>query len=133
MRSASTPSPWCCRIVELAARVLPQQQRQRYALEFIAELYDQPRGWQFQHAVSILTHSWQLRTALGTDTSLGDIMTTNTQAKRPLLCRFGVHDWQYERNPESGETFQRCSRCGKDSEYAGGMGSSSGGLGAGLG
>jgi len=114
MMTAGRPDSWCCRIVELAAHTLPPQSRQRYAMEFIAELYDQPRSWQFQHAFSVLIHSWQLRAALAETDTLGDVMTANTQPRRSLRCRLGVHDWQLERNPESGATFKTCARCGKD-------------------
>ena len=107
MMTAGRPDSWCCRIVELAAHTLPPQSRQRYAMEFIAELYDQPRSWQFQHAFSVLIHSWQLRAALAETDTLGDVMTANTQPRRS-------HDWQLERNPESGATFKTCARCGKD-------------------
>jgi len=106
---------WCCRIVELAAHALPPQQRQRYALEFIAELYGMPRAQQFQHALSVLVNTWQLRVAL-TDagTSLGDQMTATTASRRPLRCRLGIHDWVLERNPENGQTYLCCVRCGRD-------------------
>lgn len=115
---------WCCRIVELAAHALPAPQRQRYALEFIAELYGMPRARQFRHSLQILTHAWQLRSALidaGTN-SLGDVMTTTTPARIPLRCRFGLHDWQLERNPENGATYRRCARCDKDNtdDFGGG-------------
>ncbi len=55
--TVSAADRWCCRIVELAARVLPAEQRQRYALEFIAELYGMPKSQQFPHSVQVLAHS----------------------------------------------------------------------------
>jgi hypothetical protein len=61
-----TPPPdiWCCRAVELAVRVLPAEHRQRYGLEFIAELYGMPRREQIRHSVQVLSHAWALRAAL---------------------------------------------------------------------
>lgn len=123
----------CCWMVELAARALPARQGQRYALDFIAELYDMPRARQFGHSVRILGHAWQLRSALidaGT-ISLGDLMTTTTPTRIPLRCRFGAHDWQPERNPENGATYRRCSRCGKDNtdDFGGGPLTGSGPMG----
>jgi len=114
----STPRPdrWCCRIVELAADTLPAQQRQRYALEFIAELYGMPRARQWRHATEVLVHAWQLRTTLlasGTDTE-GDAMFTTLKPRVPLRCRLRWHDWLLERNSESGESYLCCSRCGRD-------------------
>jgi hypothetical protein len=37
-------------------------------------------------------------------------------ARKPLLCRLGIHRWQDRRNPESGELYISCARCGKDNE-----------------
>ena len=61
-----TPPPdiWCCRTVELAVRVLPAQHRERYALEFIAELYGLPPAQQRRHSARVLTSAWALRAAL---------------------------------------------------------------------
>jgi hypothetical protein len=62
--TAPAVDPWCGRIVELAARVLPAEQRQRYAREFIAELYGMPRSQQIRHSTQVLTNAWALRTVL---------------------------------------------------------------------
>jgi hypothetical protein len=58
------PGRWCCRVVELAARILPAEHRQRYALEFVAELYGMPRRHQVTHSVLVLSHAWALRAAV---------------------------------------------------------------------
>ena len=52
--------------MELAARVLPTEQRQRYAMEFIAELYGMPRSQQIRHSAQVLAHAWALRAVLNT-------------------------------------------------------------------
>jgi hypothetical protein len=62
--SAVRPDRWCCRVVELAARILPAEHRQRYALEFVAELYGMTRGQQVRHSVQVLAHAWALRAAV---------------------------------------------------------------------
>ena len=61
---ARAVDPWCGRIAELAARILPVGQRQRYAREFIAELYGMPRSQQIRHSTQLLAHAWALRTVL---------------------------------------------------------------------
>ena len=61
---AHRANPWCCRAVEAAAHLLPAADRQRYALEFIAELYDMPLSQQVRHSAQLLSHAWALRTAL---------------------------------------------------------------------
>jgi len=108
---------WCCRIVEVAARLLPPAQRQRYALEFIAELYGMPRSQQARHSIQVLASAWQLRAVLaeaGPTLAQGDIMTrTPTVQHRPLRCRLGIHDWQTARTQE-GDPYESCTRCGKD-------------------
>jgi hypothetical protein len=110
----SVVDPWCGRIVELAARVLPAQQRQRYALEFIAELYGMSRSQQLRHSVQVLTRSWALRAALTSagpnQTSLED-STMTTTTRKPWLCRLGLHRWDEYENPETKERYQLCQRC----------------------
>ena len=103
---------WCCRIVELAAHVLPAQQRQRYALEFIAELYGMPRLQQFRHSIQVLAHAWALRTALSAASSTITQETTMiTTTRRPLKCRLGLHRWDERENPETRERYEICLRC----------------------
>ena len=99
-------------MVELAARILPPGQRQRYAREFIAELYGMSRSQQFRHSVQVLAHAWALRTVLtaaNPSTHQEEIMTTTT--RRPLKCRVGLHRWDQRENPETRELFEVCLRC----------------------
>jgi hypothetical protein len=37
-------------------------------------------------------------------------------AGKPLLCWLRIHRWVDHRNPESGERYLTCARCGKDSD-----------------
>jgi hypothetical protein len=109
-----TVDPWCGRIVELAARLLPAEQRQRYALEFIAELYGMPRSQQARHSTQVLAHAWALRTALNAasrTTTQERTMTPTT--RRSLPCLLGIHHWHWA-NTEDGERYRCCLRCGLD-------------------
>lgn len=116
---------WCCRIVELAARLLPPAQRQRYALEFIAELYGMPRPQQIRHSIQVLASAWQLRAVLAEASPTPfqeDTMTMSiTTTARPLRCRIGFHHWHTMRTQE-GDQYESCTRCGKDrtENYGGG-------------
>ena len=106
------PGRWCCRIVELAARILPADRRQRYAREFVAELYGMPRWQQLRHATQVLTHALALRAVLratGPTISQEDTMITT---RRPWRCRLRLHDWDERENPETHEWYQICLRCG---------------------
>ena len=106
--------PWCCRVVELAARTLPTEQRQRYALEFIAELYGMPRSQQLRHSTQVLAHAWALRTALdaASPTTTHEATMTLT-TRRPLPCLLGVHRWPWADADDRGR-YQCCLRCGRD-------------------
>jgi hypothetical protein len=119
-----TPPPdiWCCRTIELAVRILPSQHRQRYGLEFTAELYGMPPAQQRRHSARVLTSAWALRTALteaapGTN---GEKAMANTITK-PVTCRLNLHHrWRWL-STEDGDRFERCQKCGKDrSEKVGG-------------
>lgn len=116
--TTAAADPWCCRVVELAARMLPAEQRQRYALEFIAELYGMPRSQQVRHSTQVLAHVWALRTALSassrTTTQEGTMTPTTTPTtRRPLLCLLKAHHWHWA-NTEDGGRYQCCLRCGED-------------------
>ena len=106
-------SLWCCRLVELATLMLPAQQRQRYAREFVAELYGMPRSHQFRHSLSVLACSWALRTALQTSTATSpkESLMTTTATRRPWACRLGRHRWDDRQNPETAERYEICVRC----------------------
>jgi hypothetical protein len=105
---------WCCPIVELAARMLPAEQRQRYALEFIAELYGMPRSQQLRHSVQVLTHAWSLRTVLieaGPPTV--QIEPVSIARRRPIRCLVRFHHWHWA-SAEDGGRYQTCLLCGRD-------------------
>ena len=106
--------PWCCRVVELAARMLPAEQRQRYALEFIAELYGMPRSQQARHATQVLASAWALRTALSAaDRTTAQEETMTPTTRRPLLCLLRIHRWHWA-SVEDGGRYQGCLRCSQD-------------------
>jgi len=112
--TARRVDPWCCRVVELAARALPAGQRQRYALEFIAELYDRPRWQQIRHAALVLAHARALRTALvesGSADMQEEMMTVTT--RQSLRCRLSAHRWHWA-STEDGGRYECCLLCGKD-------------------
>jgi hypothetical protein len=113
MTARPTADPWCCRIVALAARLLPAEQRQRYAIEFIAELYGMPRARQWRHSLQVLTSALTLRSVLktaGPTTDQKEIWMT-TPVRRPLACRVGLHRWEEQENPETKERYEICLRC----------------------
>ena len=112
--TARAVDPWCGRIVELAARMLPAEQRQRYALEFIAELYGMTRSQQIRHSTQVLTHAWILRSVLSaaSPTTIEDgIMIPTT--RRPFPCLLWIHRWHWV-SAEDGGRYQCCLRCGRD-------------------
>jgi hypothetical protein len=109
-----TADRWCCRAVQLAARLLPTEQRRRYALEFIAELYGMPRSQQIRHSVHVLLNAWALRAALA-ETGPTAIQETNMimMTSRPFRCRMKLHRWGWV-STEDGDRYERCIRCGRD-------------------
>lgn len=105
--------PWCARAVQLAARLLPPAQRQRYALELIAELYDLPRSRQVSHSLQVLASAWQLRVALIESRSPIQEVIMATTPSRPLLCRVGIHRYFFA-HADDGTWYKHCQRCGND-------------------
>ena len=106
---------WCCGVVQFAARMLPAARRQRYALQFIAELDGMPRSRQIQHSFWVLVSALRLRAALaesGATTVSEDIMFTT--AKPPLHCRFGRHHWHTVSTEDGSNHYQCCADCGRD-------------------
>ncbi len=97
--------------------MLPAQHRERYALEFIAELYGLPPAQQRRHSARVLTSAWALRTALD-PAALAPIQEKAEHRTRGwLLCHLGRHLWAQHRNPEVGgkdAVFEQCRRCGRE-------------------
>jgi hypothetical protein len=124
------PGNLCCRTVELAVRVLPAEHRQRYGLEFIAELYGMPKAQQRRHSARVLTSAWALRAALSeaAPAVIGEIAVTTIH--KPLTCRLNLHHrWRWL-STEDGDRFERCQKCGKDrSEKVGGSPAAGQGMG----
>ena len=112
--TARAIDPWCCRIVELAARMLPAEHRQRYALEFIAELYGMTRSQQIRHSTQVLAHTWMLRSVLSAanPTTIKDGTMIPT-TRRPFLCLLWIHHWHWV-IAEDGGRYQCCLRCDRD-------------------
>jgi hypothetical protein len=50
--------------MDLTVRILPPKERQRYRVEFMAELAGLPRRDQAPHAFRLLIHGWSLRRSL---------------------------------------------------------------------
>jgi len=40
-------------------------------------------------------------------------------AGKPFRCSFGLHKWVVQHQPESGEVFHVCARCGKEKNPGG--------------
>ena len=112
--TAPAADPWCCRVVELAARVLPTEQRHRYALEFIAELYGMPRSQQIRHSVHVLSQAWALRAALAeTGPAPTQEKTVTVETSRSIRCLLSFHRWRWA-STEDGDRYEHCVRCGRD-------------------
>ena len=105
--------------------MLPAEQRHRYALEFISELYGMPRSQQIRHSVHVLSQAWALRAALaetGAAPTHEKTMTVKT-TNRPFRCLLSHHLWRWA-STEDGDRFEHCVRCGRDrTEKVGGLGS----------
>ena len=135
--TTATPRPgwWPAHAVEWAAAILPAAQRQRYALEFIAELYGMPSRQQLRHALGVLASAVALRAALAEtspDPTQGTIMITTPA--RPLRCRVNLHRW-HTTSTTDGQRYDACVFCGKDrgERYSGFVSGGSGMPGGGLG
>jgi hypothetical protein len=90
--------------------------RDRYRYEFLAELPGLTRTQQSRHALTVLTHSWALRSAVKTHRSTPPLEVEMSQRtpSDPLLCRTNLHHRWVEQKNADGESYLRCSRCGKD-------------------
>jgi hypothetical protein len=103
--------------VDLAVRALPNRaDRERYATEFLAELYGMSPAAQLRHTAGVLSHVLALRAALGT--SPRDLektaMRSRTSRGQRFRCRYmHWHRW-HELRTDDGERYRACSACGKE-------------------
>ena len=95
-------------IVDLAAWLLPSWARDRYAVEFHAELAELPWVHRWGHALTVLAMAYPLRIAVLRATALGAGFTPT------IGCLTGVrHRWARAWT-EDGQHYQRCRRGGLD-------------------
>jgi hypothetical protein len=112
------PVPVARLAVGLAARVLPTAPaRERYASEFLADLYGLTLVAQLRYASGVLFTSLALRAALSAShlraTAEAPMDHTTTVGQR-LRCRYlRWHHWQAVTNPD-GERYVACSVCHKE-------------------
>ena len=98
--------------VSLAVAQLPEAQRQRYGLEFWAELHDIHRGEQLRYALALLVHAPSLRAAVGDAKPLTLEPPMKHFDLHRLPCRLTLHHYMRFRSPD-GDLYVECSRCGK--------------------
>ena len=99
-------------LVGAATATLPSGPlRVRFRHEHLGELSALRSGDQLHYAVGALASSWALRRALSKEK---DMTTTPTRSGRPLLCRLNVHHRYRKAYNPAGESYRRCSKCGKD-------------------
>lgn len=99
-------------VVSLSVAQLPPPQRQRYALEFWAEIHDIHRDEQLRYALALLVHAPALRVAVSgaRPPSLEAPMKRVDWQQVP--CWLTLHHYMTFRSPE-GDLYVECSRCGK--------------------
>jgi hypothetical protein len=117
--SEHRPSPLSLGVVRAVALLMPgADQRDRYRLEFSAELYGMDRRHQAVHTLQVLSTAPALRHALRTsvhDRVAKEIaMSTTHVTAKPLLCRLNLRHRWVTRSTEDGSRFRTCARCGKD-------------------
>lgn len=100
------------KIVAVATFVLPRgASRERYRLEFLADLYWMNRRGQARYAIGVLTRAWALRTALDKQVST-PLPEEAMKLQSPWICRLrGHHKWDLS-TTDSGLQ-GTCIRCGK--------------------
>lgn len=119
-RRRLNPSCLTKAMVAVAVRALPPAHRNRYALEFYAELYELPRRSQPVYACSLVLHSTSLAMALDDPR-----VVPEHGSRLRWLCGLRVHSYVRRNNPDA-ETreaafYRQCTRCGRiDDEYRGG-------------
>jgi hypothetical protein len=98
-------------IVALAVCGLPAgPARARYRKELIADLYDLDSQRQIREAISMLTHSGALRSAVAPTDALQERHYDGD--RKPLLCY--VHHHLRSFFTADGVPYRRCIRCGED-------------------
>ena len=98
-------------ILRLAVRALPPAHRNRYALEFYAEIHGMSRPRQLVYATSVLGHSTSLGMAL-----VEPDLHRDATGKTDWRCRVRHHHYVRRNNPDA-ETpeaafFLMCAWCG---------------------
>lgn len=102
----------------VAVAVLPAAQRQRYTLEFLAELHDVGRGAQLRHSLGLLLHAWELRLALGPNEPSprgASVM------RKSMRCTLHLHHYVKRQNGEAQPALRyfECTRCGRVKDIPG--------------
>jgi len=100
--------------VDLAVRLLPREHRERYAIEFYADLFGLPRKEQRRQAFGVLLHVQQLAWALGDPAP--DLERRPARRRRDLRCVLHLHHYvrRHILHPEDGVHFRlECTRCRK--------------------
>jgi hypothetical protein len=106
--------------VWLAVRFLPTQRaRERYAQEFLAEMYGMSKNHQLRQTLGHLTHALALRTALSGEAPVGDAVR---HQRKPFLCRLNLHHHWTWGTTDDGVRYRQCALCGKDHPSTGGGG-----------
>jgi hypothetical protein len=92
--------------------LLPARHRQRYTVEFLAELHDVGRSMQLRHALGLLAHAWSLRLALA---DVNAQSSGETAMRKSLRCRLNIHHFVVRRNGEvqPPDHYLECTRCGR--------------------
>jgi hypothetical protein len=102
--------------VGLAARLLPTRpDRERYATEFLAELYGLPPAAQLRQTAGILSRAFALRAALGASPfRIEEKAVLTIPLGRRIRCRLlRWHHWHTYRT-EDGGRYRACTVCHKD-------------------
>jgi hypothetical protein len=100
--------------VDLAVRMLPAEHRERYAIEFYADLFGLPRKEQRRQALGVLLNVQQLAWALGDP---APDLERRPARRRDVRCMLHLHHYarRHILHPEDGVHFMlECTRCRKE-------------------
>jgi hypothetical protein len=111
-RRQLSPSRVTKTVLSLAVAQLPPRQRQRYVLEFWAEIHDIHRDEQLRYALALLVHTPALRAAVSGARPPNLEVPMKRVDWQHLPCWLTLHHYMTFRSPE-GELYVECSRCGK--------------------